>query len=41
MKTIRTESELASAMKNEEPTIEIVGDLANKTIKLKAIGSVA
>ena len=41
METVRTESELASAMKNEEPTIEIVGDLANKTIKLKAIGSVA
>lgn len=41
MKTVRTEEELATAMKNEEPMIEIVGDLANKTIKIKATGSFA
>ena len=41
MKTVRTEEELANAMKKEEPMIEIVGDLANKTIKIKATGSFA
>ena len=41
MVTVTTEKELARAMDDKEPTIEIVGDLRNKTIKLKATGSVA
>ena len=41
MITVTNETELAKAMKNNEPTIEIIGDLANKTIKLKATSSVA
>lgn len=41
MVTVTTEAELAKAMKDDEPTIEIIGDLANKTIKLKATGSVS
>lgn len=41
MVTVTTEKELARAMDDKEPTIEIVGDLSNKTVKLKATGSVA
>lgn len=41
MVTVTNENELAEAMRDNEPTIEIIGDLANKTIKLKATGSVA
>ena len=41
MVTVTNETELAKAMDNKEPTIEIFGDLAKKTIKLKATGSVA
>ena len=41
MKTVRTEEELASAMKSGEDTIVVEGDLANKTIKIKATGSIA
>lgn len=41
MKTVKTEEELAQAMKDEEDAIIIEGDLANKTIKLKATGTVA
>ena len=40
MVKVRTEEELAAAMEKEEDTIEVVGDLANKTIKIKATGSV-
>lgn len=41
MKTVRTEKELANAIKSGEDMIIIEGDLANKTLKLKATGSVA
>ena len=41
MVTVTNETELAKAMANNEPTIEIIGDLANKTIKIKASGSIA
>lgn len=41
MKKVRTEEELAQAMEDEEDSIIIEGDLANKTIKLKATGSFA
>ena len=41
MVTVTNEEELAKAMANNEPTIEIIGDLANKTIKIKASGSIA
>ncbi|KAB7661283.1 hypothetical protein [Plesiomonas shigelloides] len=41
MKKITTEKELGEALKNEENTIEITGDLAKKTIKLRATGNVA
>jgi hypothetical protein len=39
--TVRTEEELADAIKNDEETIEIEGDLKNKTLKIKATGKVA
>lgn len=39
--TVRTEKELAEAIKNNENTIEIEGDLKNKTLKIKATGKVA
>lgn len=39
--TVRTEKELADAIKRETDTIEITGDLAKKTIKLRATGNVA
>lgn len=35
---VKTEEELAKAIKNDEETIEIEGDLINKTIKIKATG---
>lgn len=41
MKKVRTEEELAQAMEDKEDSIIIEGDLANKTIKLKATGSIA
>lgn len=40
-KVIKNEEELAKALKNNEETIEIEGDLATKVIKIKATGSVA
>lgn len=39
--TVTNEKELARAMEDKESTIEIVGDLSKKTIKLKATGKVA
>lgn len=39
--TVQTERELASAIKRDEDTIEITGDLANKTVKIRATGGVA
>ncbi|PSU86957.1 hypothetical protein [Photobacterium kishitanii] len=41
MKSVNTEKELGKALKNKESTIEITGDLAKKTIKLRATGTVA
>ena len=41
LKTVRTEKELANAIKSGEDMIIIEGDLANKTLKLKATGSFA
>jgi len=38
---IRTEEELADAINNGEDTIEIEGDLKDKTLKIKATGKVA
>lgn len=39
--TIRTEKELGEALKNEQDTIEIEGDLKNQVVKIKATGKVA
>lgn len=39
--SVHTEKELAQAIKNNSDTIEIHGDLAKKTIKIKAAGNVA
>lgn len=39
--TVQTESELASAINGNEYAIEIIGDLANKTVKIRAKGGVA
>lgn len=39
--TIKKEAELASALKNQDDTIEIEGDLANKVVRIKATGKVA
>lgn len=39
--TVKTEEELAEALDNDEDTIEIEGDLRNKTLKIKATGKVA
>jgi hypothetical protein len=39
--TVRTEKELAEAIKRGEDTIEITGDLVKKTIKIRATGKVA
>ncbi|QOJ08141.1 hypothetical protein [Nitrosomonas sp. H1_AOB3] len=41
MAKVRTEAELGEALKNKEETIEIEGDLANKTFKIRATGKVA
>jgi hypothetical protein len=38
---VKTEKELGEALKNKEETIEITGDLAKKTIKIRATGKVA
>jgi hypothetical protein len=38
---VSTEKELGEALKHKADTIEIVGNLANKTIKLRATGTVA
>ena len=40
-KKVKTEAELAEAIKNGDDTIEIEGDLANKTFKIKATGKIA
>ena len=39
--TIRTEKELGEALKKEQDTIEIEGDLQKKVLKIKATGKVA
>ncbi|GKV90438.1 MULTISPECIES: hypothetical protein [Pectobacterium] len=41
MAAITTEKELAKALKEEKDTITIEGDLAKKTIKIKATGKIA
>ena len=41
MRTVKTEEEYADAINSREDSIEIVGDLRNKVIKIKAIGSIA
>lgn len=41
MVKVTTEKELQAAIKSEEPSIEIEGDLANKTFKIHATGNVA
>lgn len=41
MTAVKTEKELAKAIKNREDTIEIEGNLAKKTIRLRATGNVA
>lgn len=41
MAKVRTEKELADAIEREEDTIEIEGDLSNKTVKIRATGNVA
>lgn len=38
---VKNEKELGEALKNKEETIEITGDLAKKTIKIRATGRVA
>ena len=38
---VKTEEELAEAIENGEDTIEIEGDLKEKTLKIKATGKVA
>lgn len=40
-KRVRTEAELGEALKNNEECIEIEGDLARKTFKIRATGKVA
>lgn len=39
--SVHTEKELARAIENNSDTIEIYGDLAKKTIRIKAAGNVA
>lgn len=39
--SIKTEEELAKAIKNDQDTIEIEGDLVNKVLKIKATGKAA
>ena len=41
MAKVTTEEELTNAIKNNEDTIEIEGNLANKTIRIKATGKIA
>lgn len=41
MNTITDEKALAEALKNDEGSIEIEGNLAEKTLKIKATGKVA
>jgi hypothetical protein len=41
MTKVRSAEELGEAIKNGESTIEIEGDLAKKTIRLRATGTVA
>lgn len=41
VKKVRTEAELGEALKNNEESIEIEGDLAKKTFKIRATGKVA
>lgn len=38
---VKNAKELGTAVHNEEPTIEIEGDLAKKTFKIKATGKIA
>ena len=38
---VKTEKELADALKNKVSSIEITGDLTKKTIKLRATGAVS
>ncbi len=38
---VKTEKELADAVKNEADTIEIEGDLRTRTLRIKATGKVA
>lgn len=40
-KKVTTEAELGNALKKNEEEIEIVGDLANKVLKIRATGKVA
>lgn len=39
--TVRTEKELGEALKNDQDTIEVEGDLQNKVLRIKATGTVA
>lgn len=39
--TVKTEKEFADAIKRGEDTIEVEGDLAKKTIRIRATGKVA
>ena len=41
MAKVTTEEELTNAIKNNEDTIEIEGDLSKKAIRIKATGKVA
>lgn len=41
MSIVKTEKELAKALKRRDDTIEIEGNLANKTIKIRATGTIA
>lgn len=41
MTKIRTEKELADAMKRGDEYIEIEGDLVNKVVKIRAVGKVS
>lgn len=41
VKKVKTEAELGEALKNNEESIEIEGDLAKKTFKIRATGKVA
>jgi hypothetical protein len=38
MTIVTTEKELGEALKNDEDTIEIEGDLVNKTVRIRATG---